>query len=156
VLKEIVMRKPISTRAHGMFDYTWTAAASALSARDSATSTAQMLQKAATVARTTSMITNYEGGTLRVLPVKAHLAVDVALCSVLIASPWLVPKSERRFAAIPFVLGIIGLVTTLLTETRSPMEIDEEQGFFGPHGAVASVDQDPDIVAHPHLRAHLE
>ena len=102
------------------------------------------------------MMTNYESGTVRVLPVKAHLAVDVALCTVLIASPWLLPESERRFAAIPVALGIIGLVTSLLTKTRSPMEIDEELGFFGTRDATATVDQDPDIVAHPHLRMHLE
>ena len=134
------MRKPISTRAHGMIDQTWMAAASALSARNGVTSTARLLQTAAAVARTSSMMTNYESGTVRVLPVKAHLAVDVALCSVLIASPWFLPESERRFAAIPMVLGIVGLVASLLTETRS----------------LAEIDQDPDIAAHPHLRVHLE
>jgi hypothetical protein len=139
-----------------MIDHTWTAAATALSARSNATSTARLLQSAAAVARTSSMMTNYESGTVRVLPVKAHLAVDVALCTVLIASPWLLPESERRFAAIPVALGIIGLVTSLLTKTRSPMEIDEELGFFGTRDATATVDQDPDIVAHPHLRMHLE
>jgi hypothetical protein len=139
-----------------MIDHTWTAAATALSARSNATSTARLLQSAAAVARTSSMMTNYESGTVRVLPVKAHLAVDVALCTVLIASPWLLPESERRFAAIPVALGIIGLVASLLTKTRSPMEIDEELGFFGTRDATATVDQDPDIVAHPHLRMHLE
>src|SRR5438046_7391966 len=107
--QEIVMRKPLSTRAHGMIDHTWLAAATALSARHDATSTARLLQRAAAVARTSSMMTNYENGTVRLLPVKAHLAVDVALCTVLIASPWILPESERRFAAIPVALGIIGL-----------------------------------------------
>ncbi len=150
------MRKPLSTRAHGMIDHTWLAAATALSARHDATSTARLLQRAAAVARTSSMMTNYENGTVRLLPVKAHLAVDVALCTVLIASPWILPESERRFAAIPVALGIIGLVASLLTKTRSPMEIDEELGFFGTRDPMATVDQDPDIVGHPHLRRHLE
>jgi hypothetical protein len=90
------------------------------------------------------MMTNYESGTVRLLPMKAHLAADIAVCSVLIASPWLLPQSERRLAAIPVVLGIIGLVTSLLTQTRSSLETDE-RGF-----------SDPDVVAHPQLRMHLE
>jgi hypothetical protein len=149
------MRKPISTRVHGMIDLTWMAAATALSARNGVTSTAQLLQSAAAVARTSSMMTNYESGTVRVLPVKAHLAVDVALCTVLIASPWLLPKSERRFAAIPVVLGIVGLVASLLTDTRSSTEIEDEPGSVGTRDTTA-IDRDPDLVAHPHLRVHLE
>jgi len=132
------MRRPISIRAHGMIDYTWTAAAIALAARGNvASSTARLLTRAAAVARTTSMMTNYEGGAIRVLPVKAHLALDVALCSVLIASPLFLPPSERRYAIVPVALGILGLAASLLTDTRSHAE-------------------DPDIVAHPHLRVHLE
>ena len=139
------MRKLISTRTHGMIDNSWTAAATALSIqRVSGTSTARLLARAAAVARTSSMMTNYESGTVRVLPMKAHLAADIALCSLLIASPLLLPASERRLAAIPLVLGIIGLVTSLLTETHSSTERDP-RGF-----------SDPDVVAHPHLRAHLE
>ena len=134
------MTKPISTRAHGMLDYTWTAAATALASQQpGGAATARLLARAAAVARTSSMITNYESGTVRVLPMKAHLATDVALSVVLIASPWLLPKSERRHAAIPVILGVIGLVTSLLTETRSRRDA-----------------ADPDIVEHPHLRQHLE
>jgi hypothetical protein len=121
-----------------MIDNTWTAAATALAARgNTAASTARLLTGAAAVARTTAMLTNYEGGTIRVLPVKAHLALDAALCSVLIASPLFLPASERRYAVIPVMLGIAGLVASLLTETGSRAE-------------------DPDIAAHPHLRPHLE
>jgi hypothetical protein len=89
------------------------------------------------------MITNYESGTVRVLPMKAHLAADVALSAILIASPWLLPKSERRYAAIPVILGVIGLVTSLLTDTRSQRDANRRAA-------------DPDIVEHPHLRQHLE
>jgi hypothetical protein len=140
-----------------MIDYTWLAAVSALSnQRIGASSTVRLLQNAATVARTSSMVTDYEHGAIPLLPVKAHLAVDVALCTVLIASPWFLPQSERRFAAIPMVLGIIGLVSSLLTDTRSRVETEADRGFSDPRDVTTTIDRDPDITAHPHLRAHLE
>jgi hypothetical protein len=90
------------------------------------------------------MMTNYEGGMVRMLPMKAHLAADVALAAVLIASPWLLPKSERRFATVPVVLGIVGLIASLLTETRSQTGFNRRQA------------SDPDLAERPHLRPHLE
>ena len=132
------MRKPISTRAHGMIDNTLAATASAFaSGGTGTTSTARLLHSAAALARMSSMMTKYESGSIRVLPVKAHLALDIALCSVLIASPFFLPASERRYAAVPVALGVLGLFASLMTQTGSRAE-------------------DPDIAAHPHLRAHLE
>jgi hypothetical protein len=123
------MTKPISTRLHGVIDYTWAAAASALSTRiDGATSTARLLRNAATAATASSFITNYECGAVRVMPMKGHLALDAVMCSALLASPLFLPASERRYAIVPMVLGAIGLVTGLLTETQSPIEAREEFG----------------------------
>jgi hypothetical protein len=123
------MTKPISTRLHGVIDYTWAATASALSTRlDGATSTARLLRSAATAATASSLITNYECGALRVLPMKGHLALDAVMCSALVVSPLFLPASERRYAVLPAVLGAIGLIAGWLTETRSPMEVQEEFG----------------------------
>lgn len=151
------MNKPISTRVHGMIDYAWSAAASALAKRvNGATSTARLLNGAATAATTSSVLTKYERGVVRVLPMKAHLAVDFAMCSALVASPFYLPASERRYAAIPVALGAMGLVTGLLTQTSSPLEADEEFGFVGGRELSTVADQDPDLAASPHLRVHLE
>lgn len=123
------MTKPISTRLHGVIDYTWAAATSALATRvDGATSTARLLRNAATATTASSFITNYECGAVRLMPMKGHLALDAVMCSALVASPLFLPASERRYALIPVVLGAIGLVTGLLTDTRSPMEAEEEFG----------------------------
>jgi hypothetical protein len=127
------MTKPISTRLHGVIDYSWAAAASRLANRvDGATSTARLLRNAATAATASSFITNYECGAIRVMPMKGHLALDAVMCTALLASPLFLPASERRYAVVPMILGAIGLVTGLLTETRSPMEAHEE--FGGMHG----------------------
>ncbi|MGH8185623.1 MAG: hypothetical protein ACREUC_03605, partial [Steroidobacteraceae bacterium] len=100
------MTKPISTRLHGVIDYTWAAVASALSTRvDGATSTARLLRNAATAVTASSFITNYECGAVRVMPMKGHLALDAVMCSALIASPLFLPASERRYAVVPVLLG---------------------------------------------------
>jgi hypothetical protein len=88
---------------------------------------------------------------------KAHLALDVAMCGALVASPLFLPAAERRYVAIPVALGAAGLLTGLMTQTRSPLEIDEEFGGFSGSQQIPSIaDQDPDIAEAPHLRLHLE
>lgn len=153
------MRKPISTRTHGMIDYGWAATATALSKQvNGATATARLLRGAATTATTNSLVTNYEYGALRLMPMKGHLALDFALSSVLLVAPLFLPQSERRYAILPTLLGAAGLVTALLTRPRSPLELgDEFVGLFGGEREVSMVaDQDPDIAVSPHLRPHLE
>ena len=153
------MNRPISTRIHGIIDYGWAAAASALSTRvNGATSTARLLRGAATAATASSLLTNYEAGAVRVMPMKGHLAADFALCSALLASPLFLPREERRDSGWPVVLGAMGMITGLLTATRSPLETDEEFGgmFVGGRELSTMNRQDPDVADAPHLRPHLE
>ena len=151
------MTKPISTRIHGIIDYTWAAAATSLAGRmDGATSTARLLRGAANAATASALVTNYECGAVRVLPMKGHLAVDAALCTALIASPWFLPASERRYATVPVLLGMAGLITGMLTQTQSPMEIQEEFGGMHGGGERSVVDLEPDTRTPAYLRPHLE
>ena len=152
------MNKPISTRVHGLIDYSWVATASALATRaNGATSTARLLRRAATTATANSLMTNYEAGTVRMMPMKGHLAMDFALCGALIAAPFYLPESERRYAVLPMLLGAMGLMTALLTQTRSPTEsVEEFGGVFGGGELSEVADPDPDFVEAPHLRRHLE
>lgn len=113
------MTKPISTRVHGMIDYAWAAAASALASRlNGAGATSRLLNRAAGAATASSFVTRYEWGIVPLMPMQAHLAADFALCGVLLASPLFLPASERRAAMIPVILGAMGFVTGLLTDTR--------------------------------------
>lgn len=150
------MTRPISTRMHGIIDYAWTAAARSLPAGlDGAPSTAKLVRNAARAAAMNSMLTKYELGVVHVLPMKGHLAVDVALYSALLAAPLFLPHLERRYAAIPMVLGAIGLLTSLMTQTHSVPGM-ETIGREAQRQVPGTLEEDPDLVRSPHLRAHLE
>ena len=141
------MTKPISTRMHGVIDYTWAMAASSVAGRmNGATSTARLLRGAANAATASALLTNYECGALRVLPMKGHLALDVALCAALVASPLLVPASERRQSALPVLFGIAGLIAAMLTQPRSPIETEEEFGGLYRGGERSIVDLEPETA----------
>jgi hypothetical protein len=153
------MTKPISTRTHGIIDYGWAAAATALARRaDDAPSTARLLRSAATLTTAASAMTNYEYGAVRLLPMRGHLAFDFALCSALLVSPLFLPESERKHALLPTALAMAGILTGLLTRPRSPLELGDE--FVGLHGGGREVsmvaDQDPDTALSPELRPYLE
>ena len=149
------MNRPISTRTHSVIDYTWATTAAALpQAMPNATATARLVRSAGVAATMSSMMTNYEAGVMPVLPMRAHLALDFVMCSALIASPFFLPQSERRWAAIPVALGIAGLITGLLTQTRSPRELDDE--FMSLDEFEASLADDIDARQSAALRAHIE
>jgi hypothetical protein len=91
------MNRPISTKAHGMIDYAlWVTTASALPRMmHGATHTARLVRNAGTAASLNAMITNYEAGLVKLLPMKGHLAFDFLICTALVLSPLFLPASER-------------------------------------------------------------
>lgn len=148
------MNRPISTRTHGMFDYAWATTAGALPAMmHGATATAHLVRQAATAAGLNAMMTNYEAGIMRVIPMKGHLAIDFVMCSALVMSPFFLPRSERRYAAVPVLLGIVGFLASIFTETTSPNERVEG---FTPSRELSEAVADPDVVRMPHFRSHVE
>ena len=150
------MNKPISTRVHGIIDYTWAAAASSFAGRlDGATSTARLLRGAANAATASALVTDYECGALRVLPMRGHLALDVALCGALIASPAYLPRAERSHSLVPVLLGIAGLIAGMLTQTE-PATSDEEFGGMYGGGERSVADIDPEVSGPADLRYQLE
>lgn len=144
------MNRPISTRTHGVIDYTWaTVAAAAPKMMTQRTSTARLIRGASAAATANSMLTNYEAGVMKVMPMKAHLAMDVLMCGALLLSPLFLPRSERRYAAFPVLLGAAGLLTAVMTKTESPME----NGLgFRPSREMSEAVADPDMYRVP-LRA---
>jgi hypothetical protein len=65
-----------------------------------------------------SVMTNYEGGLLRTIPMQMHLVADVILGIVLAASPWLF--GFRDVVYLPHVImGALAIFSGLLTESRS-------------------------------------
>lgn len=148
---EAFMERPISTKAHGVIDYAWTAAAgSASNWMNAGPSTARLIRNAAALAGLSSLCTNYEAGAIRALPMRAHLSVDALICAALVLSPFFLPRVERRYTIVPVLLGAVGLVTSLLTQTELP-----RQRRFSPSRELSEAVADPDVARLPHLRSHL-
>lgn len=64
-----------------------------------------------------SILTKYEFGLIRVLPMAAHLALDVLSGIFLAASPWLFGFGDRIF--IPYlILGVTEIIAGLTTTTK--------------------------------------
>ncbi len=65
-----------------------------------------------------SLLTNYELGAVRVLPMPVHLALDFMSGLLLASSPWLF--GFHHVVHTPFVLlGLLEIGAALLTSTRS-------------------------------------
>ena len=138
------MHRPISTKTHGVIDYAlWVTTAGALPRMmNGATETASLVRNAGTAASVNAMMTNYEAGLVRVMPMKGHLALDFVMCTALLLSPVFLPASERRYAFIPMALGAIGLVTGLMTQTEPP----SEQGRWLPSPDWSEAVADPELT----------
>jgi hypothetical protein len=97
--------KPISTKMHGILDYTSAAALVAIPRIFGWNKTATRLLTGAALAHTGySLLTNYELGVKKVIPMKTHLALDAGASMLLGTVPFLTQKVDRNTA-----LGILGL-----------------------------------------------
>jgi hypothetical protein len=47
------------------------------------------------------------------------------MCTALMVSPCLLPRSERRYAALPALIGATGLLVSVLNYVRSNMHLTE-------------------------------
>jgi len=63
-----------------------------------------------------SLLTDYELGVVRVLPMSAHLVLDVLGGLVLAVSPWLFGFSDTVWAP-HLIVGILDIIVALVTQT---------------------------------------
>lgn len=113
--------KIISRAVHALLDYSWSAAIAAspkvLGFEDEPK--ARMLCKSmASLTTMGSLLTRYELGAIKILPFKAHLAVDGLGAILGLASPWILGFSENkkaRNAVLTFF--IIEAVVVALSQT---------------------------------------
>ena len=127
----------LSTRTHGFLDYgsavAMLAAPAALKlpARSSA-----MLRAAGGGALVYSLLTDYELGVLRKLPVRAHLALDAASGAGLAAAPFLLGKAATpRVWAAHLVAGLGEIAAAALTDPARRVEpAPAGSGTAGPTG----------------------
>ena len=115
--------KPISTQAHGVLDYLTAGLLYALPRRMGwKPQTTQMLTVAAAGTVAYSLLTRYEMGFFRVLPMRGHLALDMANGASLAAAPFLFLDEDPPVAAALVALGLFEIVVPSLTEPESPLE----------------------------------
>jgi hypothetical protein len=117
------MMKPISTRTHGIIDYAYAGALIALPFLLRWNRRASRLSIGTGLATLgVSMMTNYECGLVRLLPMKAHLAVDAAETSMLMGAPKTLGSMDDGAGRILAMFGALGAAVGAMTQTSSPYE----------------------------------
>lgn len=121
------MKKPISRQMHGVADYAYAplmfAAPQIMGFEDE--------QKAQTVCRVVgvgvlgaTMLTRAEWGVYKVLPFKAHLALDVAVSLFSLAAPWIFGFTNNTNARNTFIaMGAVGGVVTALSQPEEMLVV---------------------------------
>lgn len=111
----------ISTKTHGILDYTWAILLilSPWIINYANVGTAQVIALAFGIAvLLMAIVTNYELVVIRKLPMPTHLALDVLVGVFLAASPWIFGFANQVF--IPHLLfGLFSIVAGFVTK-RSP------------------------------------
>jgi hypothetical protein len=113
------MRQPLGSRAHGIMDYVTGASLVAASRLPPLKGTFAGTVAAATGSNVLglSAVTDYEVGLLRLLPFKAHLALDALTGVGLLALPWIADQAENaRDRIVPLAIGVLELGAVIATD----------------------------------------
>ncbi len=145
---------PVSTKTHGVADYatagTLLAAPFLLRGSDARGKLALSVAGGGVLA--TSLFTDYELGLRRLIPMKAHLALDAATGAALLASPWLLrTRSSGLGSWLPHVIfGASEIAAAALTD-RTPGDRSDEPkiGRDAPMPGAASGVHAPVAAAEP-------
>ncbi len=110
--------KPVSTKRHGVVDYLFAASAYALPrALPTSRRTRGVLSGSALAVVGMSALTDYELGLVKVLPMKGHVALDLALDALFLSAPFLLREEAAQVRAAVAAMGALGALVALLTET---------------------------------------
>ena len=71
-----------------------------------------------------ALLTDYELGLVRVIPMKTHLTIDYVMMAFLAASPWMFGFANQPPAiwVTPLAVGVGGFLLSLMTETAPRLE----------------------------------
>lgn len=109
-----------STRTHGILDFvtagTLVALPRMLGWHKSITS---LMTNAAIGTLVYSLITKYEFGIVKLLPMKGHLALDAMSGALFCGAPLLFPEEETDVKAILVGLGLFELTAATMTDSTS-------------------------------------
>jgi hypothetical protein len=120
----------IPTKIHGVMDYMTVLALLALPRMlDFSEQATTLLTVVAIMALVYTLLTRFELGALRVLPVKAHLALDFLSGLLLVAAPFLiVPEENSTARTVMIVIGVFEIGAALMTHLHSPVENTRSSG----------------------------
>ncbi len=108
----------ISTKQHGVLDYAFAACAFALPrAAGWSGDVGRFLTRAAVATAAAGALTRYELGLVKVVPMKGHLAFDLVLGSLFLASPKRFSGEDAKVRATLLGLGLFSFGATVLTKT---------------------------------------
>ncbi len=113
----------ISTRTHGAIDYATGAAllvAPGLLGISDEPAASRVLRAAGAAATVYSLLTDYEFGLVRVIPMPAHLAMDAVSGVLVAASPWLFGFAGRgqRYRLPHVFVGAAEVLAALTSKTH--------------------------------------
>jgi hypothetical protein len=113
--------KPISTRTHGILDYLTAGALLALPrALGWSAPVTKLVTGAALGTLAYSALTRYELAPAKVLPMRAHLALDGLSGALFAAAPFLLPAEPQGTRRALTGIGLFELAVVLLTRTTTP------------------------------------
>jgi len=129
--------KLFSTRTHGMLDYLTAGLLLVLPrAMGWSRQVTGMLTGAALSTLAYSLLTRYELGLWKVLPVKAHLALDAMSGMLFCGAPFLFPDEEPSVKGTLVGLGLFEVMAAVTTETTPSFEEQVQQFGSDLHGTI--------------------
>jgi hypothetical protein len=118
--------KLFSTRAHGVLDYLTVAALPTIPrVLGWNHRTCRILDTAAASVLAYSLLTNYELGVKRTIPMKGHLAADALWGLAMCAAPTALNERNGGARALMVGMGLFSLFASQTTENYSPLEMPD-------------------------------
>jgi hypothetical protein len=122
------MQKPISPRVHGILDYMTAGLMFTLPRVMGWGKTATRLMDASAAAATVySLMTRYELGLVKVLPMKAHLALDAVSGAGLLGAAAVMEDEDPDVRCTIAGIGAWEIAASLMTRTTGPGKAEQEQ-----------------------------
>ena len=112
------MRKPITTKVHGVLDYMTAGFLHTLPrVMGWSRPVTTLLDVAASSATAYSLLTDYERGLVKALPMKAHLTLDALSGGTLIGAAMIMDDEDPEVRATVAAIGVWEIAAALLTRT---------------------------------------
>lgn len=117
------MTRPISTKMHGVLDYLTAGTLIALPrAMGWSENVTRFLTGMAVGQAGYAMLTRYELGLVRLLPMRAHLALDGMAAAALCAAPFVMRDEPEEVRNTLLGLGLYELAATLMTGPETSLD----------------------------------